>query len=146
MALRYPQIIVPIFAKRGNKRHESYSRDMLRAGCLGLVEMNKVWLNYYPSTPKIYDAGVRYVPEDGTEEWATIPSVIDRGFGDCEDLASWRAAELQFQGISAFPDILTKRLPNGSYRAHVIVKYADGKTEDPSAKLGMYEYGLGKGY
>ena len=47
--------------------------------------------------PPLYEAGVRYQREEGTEQWLDIPSVLEAGWGDCEDLACWRVAELRRQ-------------------------------------------------
>jgi hypothetical protein len=101
-----------------------------------LAAVNLDWLREHPTTPKLYEAGVRYQPEWGTEEWQDIPTTIERGYGDCEDLASWRIAELLFHGVKAGPFIRFRR--DGQWlRYHVMVKYENGQIEDPSLKLGM---------
>jgi hypothetical protein len=86
--------------------------------------------------PPLYRSGVRYKREPMAlgrpERWQTITEVLKRGHGDCEDLASIRVAELRRQGIRAIP-WLRKR---GNIW-HVIVRYPDGRIEDPSKILGM---------
>src|SRR5215831_17488346 len=53
--------------------------------------------------PPLYDAGVRYIREQGTEEWLDIPHIIQAGGGDCEDLVGWRVAEVREEGGYAGP-------------------------------------------
>lgn len=85
--------------------------------------------------PMLYRSGVRYRREDPAvrEEWRTVPEVLARGVGDCEDLACWRAAELCLQGEPACPYIY--RTKSGGW--HVVVRRGDGSLEDPSRVLGM---------
>ncbi len=107
----------------------------LRIALAGLTAMNRALLKLYPSTPLLYEAGVIYRPES-PDEWESIDIVLARGYGDCEDLASWRAAELQEAGVAAHADVYNVR-PN---RWHAVVVYPDGAVEDPSRKLGMLRY------
>ncbi len=148
--MRPAKIMAPIFVANDPK-HILMSRDMLRGGVVGLMLENMAWLRAFPQTPLLYNANVIYKPErhveagkrvvEYGEEWQTIPWVIFRGYGDCEDLGAWRAAELRQRfGIHALPFIKVRRMPNGYWRAHVVVKWPNGQIEDPSAKLGMYEY------
>lgn len=91
--------------------------------------------------PGIYAAGVRYQREplcrtDGRlhicEEWLTAHEVKARGWGDCDDLGPWRAAELRLQGEKA--QAVPRPTPAGW---HIIVRRGDGSIDDPSARLGM---------
>jgi hypothetical protein len=84
--------------------------------------------------PPIYESGVRYSRESpGQEQWQTAEQVFRRGSGDCEDLAAWRAAELQEAGeLMARPIIRRSRVG-----WHALVRRASGENEDPSRKLGM---------
>jgi hypothetical protein len=130
----------PIFADN-TRRNAYFSQAALAAGVLGLMLEDVAYLKFYPKTPDLYDSGVIYKPEEGTEVWRTIPYVIAAGWGDCEDLGAWRAAELRVRyGVKAVPHIRVRKLPSGSWRAHVVVRWPDGSIEDPSAKLGMYLY------
>ncbi len=92
--------------------------------------------------PSIYDAGVVYAREpqcrtsDGRErmceEFVTAHEVRRRGFGDCDDLGTWRAAELRLAGE------LAQAIPKPSAVGwHIVVRRGDGSIEDPSARLGM---------
>lgn len=150
VGMRPAQILSPIFVAN-DPRNAEMSKRMLAAGVFGLMLENIAYLQFHPETPDLYEAGVTYKPErrrvvsgevlEYGEEWQTIPWVIYRGYGDCEDLGAWRAAELrQKYRIAANPYIKTRRMPNGFWRAHVVVRWPDGRLEDPAAKLGMYTF------
>ena len=54
--------------------------------------------------PKLYQSGVRYEREPWAgeyEEFADCLTVLHRQWGDCDDLAAWRVAELQEAGEPA---------------------------------------------
>ena len=51
---------------------------------------------------------------------------------DCDDLAPWRAAELQLAGINAKAIAM-----RSSIGWHIVVELPDGRIEDPSKHLGM---------
>jgi hypothetical protein len=92
-------------------------------------------------TPLLYDSGVVYQPEPwiGTiESFDTIPVVLARKWGDCDDLAAWRAAELFVLGIKAHPIVVeTPTSRAGNRRWHCLVHHVSKGVEDPSVKLGM---------
>jgi hypothetical protein len=82
------------------------------------------------------------------EEFASIPAILSRGWADCDDLAPYRAAEM----IEVFGEPAGIRVdwqPTSKGRLfHITVRRVDpktgtlhdkGPTEDPSAKLGMYD-------
>lgn len=111
--------------------------------CEALTRINELHLERAPHTVPLYSAGVRYVPEDGSEEFADLPTVYARGFGDCEDLAAIRCAELRRIG---FPDAMplpveAPRAPGGPRMIHILVIRNPldplREVEDPSAILGM---------
>ena len=105
--------------------------------CLFRIDVD--YLRAHPETPPLYQSGVRYMEEPpGQEDWQDIPTSIRMGISDCEDLACWRAAELVVrQNIAARPVFIERRRPNGSYLYHILVRYPDGRIEDPSKILGM---------
>jgi hypothetical protein len=113
----------------------------LRICSEALVVLNIAFLKKTKkSVPPLYRSGVRYrregPPAAGQprlERFQTIPEVLKRKYGDCEDLAAWRVAELRMSGIRAVPWIVQP----GKRLYHVQVKYPDGRIEDPSKKLGM---------
>jgi hypothetical protein len=91
--------------------------------------------------PGIYEAGVVYKREpicrtNGVEhiceEWLTAHEVLARGWGDCDDLGPYRAADLRLQGE------LAQAIPRPSAAGwHIVVRRGDGSIDDPSARLGM---------
>jgi len=83
--------------------------------------------------PPLYAAGVRYTRDDPGERWQLPSETAARGGGDCEDLASWRCAELRLTGESC--RVVVKR--TGPTILHAVVERADGSIEDPSRRLGM---------
>jgi hypothetical protein len=104
-----------------------------------LVTINRLYLRSH-RIPPLYRAGVRYQqePDDGKpEEFAAIPKVLARGWGDCDDLGPWRVAELQEAGEKASIRITWRRRPTGRRLYHVVVRRGDGRIEDPSRLLGM---------
>lgn len=88
--------------------------------------------------PLLYDAGIRYQREPpNREEWQTVLGNFRRGIGDCEDLATHRAAELRaYEGEPA--RAVVRR--TGRRTLHAVVERADGTIEDPSKMLGMRRY------
>ena len=104
-----------------------------------LFLIDVLYLRLHPDTPSIYAAGVRYEEEPpGREDWQDIPTTIRRKDGDCEDLATWRSAELVAQrGIEARPSFLWRLNGGSSYLYHIQTEYPDGRIEDPSRALGM---------
>lgn len=93
--------------------------------------------------PPLYESGVRYKrdatckaelrPFGGCEPFFSAKLTYDRGFGDCDDLAPWRAAELIRGG-----DFRARAVPvPSSVGWHILVKHGNGTIEDPSKRLGM---------
>jgi hypothetical protein len=108
------------------------------------------YLRFFPETPWLYESGVRYVPEPnrgdirGLENVKDIPTLEETKEGDCEDLAPRRAAEMRHRlNIFASPFLIWQTNPNtGKLLYHEIVRYPENGriiTEDPSARLGMYD-------
>jgi hypothetical protein len=98
--------------------------------------LNCDWLAAHPECPDLYESHVRYgrEPADRREEFATIPVVLAQGWGDCDDLAPWYAAELTVRcGVPASPRVMEVR--PGLW--HVVVVTDDGETADPCVVLGM---------
>lgn len=110
------------------------SRATLAAALEGLTATNYCLLARSRKAPALYASGVRYQREPrGREQWQTAPQVLRAGFGDCEDLAAWRAAELRIQGIPAKATVIR----TGPKMFHAVVQHPDGSIEDPSRRLGM---------
>jgi len=103
-----------------------------------LFEFDLEYLEMHPATPALYRAGVRYEREpEGQERWLSIPHVLAQRWGDCEDLACWRAAELVLAGERTARPVFKSRWSPRGHLYHILVERADGSIEDPSRKLGM---------
>ncbi len=108
------------------------------------VAINKAYI-LENNVPDLYESGVRYQREprgQKFEEFAAIPIILARGWGDCDDLAPWRVAELrQKYGEKANIRIQWKprnpKKPKGATLYHVVVRRENGVIEDPSLILGM---------
>lgn len=92
--------------------------------------------------PKLYESGVIYEREPWGgefEEFAGVMTLLERGWGDCEDLAAWRCAELLEEGEKASIRIYWRPRKRGktSSTMHVEVRRGDGRIEDPSRFLGL---------
>lgn len=112
--------------------------------------------------PPLYASGVRYQEDPpGHEDWRDCYGVMQRGVGDCDQLTSWRTAELRVAGIDAEPVLKWQWIPRdvfiksqksekdrrewarklgnqkGVWMVHCLVRYPDGEIEDPSKILGM---------
>lgn len=123
--------------------------DAIKPVLESLVLIDQMYLRAH-RVPPLYRSGVRYMEEPANEatlggalpqrieEFAAIPAVIERGWGDCDDLSPWRCAELREHGEPAKIRIQWKRHPQtGQKLFHIVVRRADGSIEDPSLLLGM---------
>jgi hypothetical protein len=122
--------------KSGTPRSHADLLDLLWT----LVRIDERYLLEHPETPLLYESGIRYEEEPlGEEDWVDIPSMLlRRRYLDCEDVACWRVAELRVRyGIAAEPYFTSKVKPDGGYLYHILVRYPDGRVEDPSRMLGM---------
>ena len=109
-----------------------------------LTAANVAYLLIHPHTPNLYESGVRYEQEpDGRDDWQDIPDTIARRNGDCEDLASWRMAELRvrWRDTKSTWHITVDDIPNHAGELvttyHIQIRRPDGRIEDPSRQLGM---------
>jgi len=104
-----------------------------------LVIIDLIYIRMH-RVPLLYQAGVRYQeePDGQIESFDSIPAILARGWGDCDDLAPWRVAELRAMGEKAKIRIQWKmNVISGTKMFHIVVRRADGTIEDPSAILGM---------
>jgi hypothetical protein len=106
-----------------------------------------------PPIPPLYESGVRYSEDKpGREDWRDVYTILQRGYGDCDNVVGWRCAELRVAGIAAEPVIKWQHIPrdiatalgyganvgaDGLWMVHCCVRYPDGTIEDPSKRLGM---------
>lgn len=107
--------------------------DAFEAALEGLVRVNEIMLGT-GVLPPLYETGVRYQAERD-EVWKPVTQVLTDGVGDCEDLASWRAAEMRVSGED--PGARVHTYQSGPRRFHAVVMGSDGHIEDPSRALGM---------
>lgn len=95
------------------------------------------------SVPPLWDAGVHWQlepPRQPVDEFAPLTSVMARGNGDCDDLVSWRVAELRENGEPRAKPYLYSRFRRGAVDMHVQTWRGDGRQtpiEDTSRLLGM---------
>lgn len=129
--------IVRVHHGRGEiPRHERLARSPLR------IEHR---ISTSPTADSVaLQMGIYYLAEpDGRDDWQDIPDTLERGNGDCEDLATWRCAELRVRlGVDADLGITKSDMPLQSGAAlvtmyHIVVVLPDGAIEDPSRRLGM---------
>jgi hypothetical protein len=99
----------------------------------GLTRVN-VGIMQREAVPPLYEAGVRYQDEP-RDVWRHALDVAGERWGDCEDLAAYRAAELRVSGED--PDARVVTYQSGPNRYHAVVGRGDGAVEDPSRILGM---------
>jgi hypothetical protein len=107
---------------------------MYAAALEGLVQVNGLVLDKDPRIPAVYAAGVRWkaIPHDN---WRRADQISIEGWGDCEGLSAWRAAELRRTGED--PDARVGVYHTGAKKYHAIVVRGDDNIEDPSVLLGM---------
>lgn len=89
-----------------------------------------------PTFDQAIRKGIRWREEPpGHEEFAHARKVVGRGWGDCDDLAPYRAATLRVTGRD--PDARAEVFRSGPTRWHAVVVRGDGSVEDPSQTAGM---------
>ena len=148
MAMPPIVVVAELFARRGDEADRVRSERSLLLLMEAMCAIDELHLKLR-TYPKLYESGVVYRREDGTENWLDIPSVIAAGWGDCEDLVFWRVAELRKDGVKAAPFAKWRRV-NGVYKYHALVRrFSPGRDhfgrfvksnawlEDPSRRLGM---------
>lgn len=106
------------------------TRASLEAAVRGLVALNVALMRRQGGVPRLYTTRVRYRREPrGVEQWRTADRVVRSGFGDCEDLAAYRAAELIVHRGEPARVIVTR---TARRTWHARVQRANGRVEDPS--------------
>ncbi|HET7378503.1 MAG TPA: hypothetical protein VFJ24_00545 [Gaiellales bacterium] len=80
--------------------------------------------------------GIRWQPEPpGEEHFDHAGTVMQRGHGDCDDLAPHHAASLRHTGED--PGAAAVVYKSGPMRWHAVVRRSDGSIDDPSRWAGM---------
>jgi hypothetical protein len=91
--------------------------------------------------PKLYSCRIRYQQEPNAgqyEVWKSPAQTFEDGWGDCDDLVLWRAAELVAAGERASCQTIARRNAAG-VRMHVRVRRQSGKEEDPSLEVEKFK-------
>ncbi len=114
-----------------------------------LVNMHRAYLHRHPEAPSLYGSGVKYIGQEGKEEWYDYGEMLERGGGDCKILGAARIAELRerrklgWQQVRPFLKWKRNKERNFYlYHVQVQLTHPDGviEIEDPSVKCGMHEY------
>lgn len=80
--------------------------------------------------------GIQWKPEPpGAEHFDHAATVINRRWGDCDDLAPYHAATLRHTGEDPGATAIVKR--SGPHRWHAVVQRSNGDIDDPSKSAGM---------
>lgn len=84
--------------------------------------------------PELYSSGVRFQPEpfDDGEHFDLPWAVLERGWGDCDDLTIWRRMELARRGEATKARVVWRE---DTRRYHAQIRREDGSWEDPSLML-----------
>jgi hypothetical protein len=114
--------------------HVPTSAAFYQAAIEGLSMLDEQILELSPDFPRLYEADVVYRKEK-RDTWRHADDVLCSGWGDCEDLAAWRVAELRVSGED--PDAYVYVYQSGPHRFHAVVARGSGRIEDPSLILGM---------
>lgn len=136
---------IRIFRDRTDSERERSQRVFLWL-LEALVRCNLGWLEAHPDTPDLYKSKVVYKREEPyilsdiphVEEFQDIPCTLEKGWGDCEDLACYMVAQrIYFNKLQCHPLILWRPQNDGSMMYHCVCEWPDGRLEDPSTSLGM---------
>jgi hypothetical protein len=129
---------VGLFEKPQDKKDFEFSHRCLMWMLECLVNCNREYLRLYPNTPDLKNAGVQYTRERGTEDWSGIKVGLRTKKMDCEDLSSWRVAELREKYNEFARPYVKFRNVHGFWHYHIMLMRGDRKRiEDPSKELGM---------
>jgi hypothetical protein len=123
---------------------EHVSAEVLDAGLEALTRLDESMLTEgrVPTFHEGVKQGVRWKPEPpGAERFDHAGVVLGRKWGDCDDLAPWRAASMRHTGED--PEAIARVVRSGPHRWHAVVQRGDGSFEDPSREAGMGHKVLG---
>ena len=114
-----------------------YERPAQFGGDTTEVQVLRQALGAQAHEPKI--AGILDLVQQvlGGERFRDIGRIIENGGGDCDNVSTWRSAELRQSGIKASPYLMWRKRLDGGYTYHIVVRWPDNTIEDPSLLLGM---------
>lgn len=117
---------------------ENIKAPVLNAGLEAVTRLNEELLATGKAPPfdEGVQRGVRWKPEPpGAERFDHASTVMQRGWGDCDDLAPWHAATLRASGED--PEARAVVYKSGPHMWHAVTERGDGSIEDPSQTAGM---------
>lgn len=117
---------------------EHVSAPALNAALEATTRVNESMLaaKEIPTFEKALKYGIRWRPEPpGAEHFDHGKMVLERGWGDCDDLAPMHAASLRHSGEDKQARAIVVK--SGPKRWHAVVKRGDGTIDDPSKRAGM---------
>ena len=118
----------------GPKEAAGVLAGLVQANLLQIEEAGKA--GSFPVTLGLKEGTLTYVRADPQEEWMTWTQVLNKGTGDCEDLAPAVCSELVAAGIIARP--VAYEAKPGLWHVVVEVKGVPGVDFiDPSREGGM---------
>lgn len=104
----------------------------------GQTGVNTVLMRRDPSLPPLYASGVKWEVRRGDPsetKWRTPQEIVTSGWGDCQELSAYRAAELRVTGVDPAAHVRVYPTERNTY--HAVVARGNGLVEDPSVVLGM---------
>lgn len=112
------------------------SAPVLNAALESVTRLNEELIKNGTPTFKQALPKIRWKPEPpGQEHFDHANIVLKRGWGDCDDLASWHTASLRATGEDPGATPIVKR--SGPNTWHAVTLRSDGKIDDPSIMAGM---------
>ncbi len=114
------------------------SAPVLDAALESVTRLNESMLRKgeIPTFQQGLNHGIKWKPEPpGAEHFDHGLEVLQRKWGDCDDLAPWHAASLRHTGEDTGAQAVAKR--SGPQRWHAVVQRSDGTIDDPSKRAGM---------
>lgn len=156
-----------------------YSDRVLACLLWALVMADEAYLiGAREKPPQLYQSGIFWKAEEplgvsvcpegvGQELFLGIRQILNQGHADCEDVASWRVAEVRMahagpetrglppfpghppvtaipppfplkpRGPDVWPAFFSRKTAPNTTMIHIVVAWPDGYVEDPSRVLGM---------